>query len=114
MISKVLLFLEYSSINIQPRFVSICVFVRVCVCVLVSLIFLAEDLFIASSSVISGQDVGQSFIPLITYVKPALTQSLHSLSAYVLCLLKKLAVKESYGCFMLMFFVQVLHSLAHT
>lgn len=52
-----------------------CLCVRVCV--LVSLILPAEDLFIASSSVISGQDVGQSFIPLITYVKPALAQSLH-------------------------------------
>lgn len=83
-----------------------------CVCVLVSLILPAEDLFIASSSVISGQDVGQSFIPLITYVKPALTQSLHvSLHAVSS---KRLAAKESYRCFRFVFFTQVLHIVTHT
>lgn len=84
-----------------------------CVCVLVSLIFPAEDLFIASSSVISGQDVGQSFIPLITYVKPALTQSLHSLAVSS----KMLAVKESYRCFILVFlhrYYTSSHTLANT
>lgn len=69
----------------------------VCVCVLVSLILPAEDLFIASSSVISGQDVGQSFIPLITYVKPALAQSLHVFLRAVSS--KRLAAKESHTPF---------------
>lgn len=71
-------------------------------CVLVSLILPAVDLFIetAASSVISGVDVGQSFIPPHYLCKVSFhPQSLYSLFACALFFRKGIAVKGSYPCF---------------